>query len=246
MKQFRFLPISIGVSIALLFSSCGSGGENTATETTADSAVSDASAMNEPEPAAEAKPSNLLVIKFKVGNFDKWKSGYESNDSIRRSYGLTNYVVGRGLDDSNMVIVALKMDDVNKAKESTGSQEIKDRMKKGGVIGKPTFEYVDMVMDSNTPIDQTTRLMITHKVKDWDAWKKEFDSGKQARMDAGLMDRALGYYDSDNHMVSIVLAYTDKKKADDFIKSKDLKDKMTAAGVEGPPTFFYFNIVQRY
>jgi hypothetical protein len=35
-------------------------------------------------------------------------------------------------------------------------------------------------------------------------------------------------------------------KAKAFIASKDLKDKMTKAGVEGPPAFFFYKIVQKY
>ena len=100
-----------------------------------------------------------------------------------------------------MVVVILKMDDVNKAKELTGSTGYERADAQSGVIGKPSFDYIDVVMDDNSTIEQTARLMVTHKVKDWDAWKKEFDDHKQARMDAGLIDRGLGYSDGDNHMV---------------------------------------------
>jgi hypothetical protein len=250
MKQFKFLTtIPIALSMVLFLSSCGSGGDKKADETATDTTATtttDTTAVKPAEPTPAAKPANVLIIKHKVANFAKWKPQYEAHDSIRRSYGLTNYVLGRGLNDSNMVVVILKMDDVNKAKELTGSQGMKDRMKKAGVIGQPSFTYEEVVMDDNSPIDQTARLMVTHKVKDWDAWKKEFDSHKQARIDAGLIDRGLGYSAGDNHMVGIVFAVTDKNKADAFIKSKDLKDKMAKGGVEGPPTFFFYNIVQMY
>ena len=249
MKQIKFLHASaIAVSMALLFVSCSSGGEKQVDETvTTDSTMKDtSSAMNAPEPAAEAKPGNVMIVKQKVSNFTKWKTLYDTRDSLRHANGLSSYIVGRGMNDSNMVIVILKMADVNKAKELAGSKEMKERMKKSGVIGTPTFEYLDLVMNDSTPIEQKARLMVTHKVKDWDAWKKSFDDHKQARLDAGLIDRGLGYRDGDNHMVSIVFAVTDKKKADDFSKSKDLKDKMAEAGVDGPPTFFYYNIVQKY
>lgn len=249
MKQIKFLHASaIAVSMALLFVSCSSGGEKQVDETvTTDSTMNDnSSTMNAPEPAAEVKPGNVMIVKQKVANYAKWKTLYDTRDSLRHANGLSSYIVGRGMSDSNMVIVILRMADVNEAKELAGSTEMKERMRKSGVIGTPSFEYLDVVMNDSTPIDQNARLMVTHKVKDWDAWKKSFDSHKQARMDAGLIDRGLGYRDGDNHMVSIVFAVTDKKKADDFSKSKDLKDKMAEAGVDGPPTFFYYNIVQKY
>ena len=106
--------------------------------------------------------------------------------------------------------------------------------------------FLDVVMNDSSAIEQNARVRVTHKVKDWDAWKKEFDDHKQARMDAGLIDRGVGYSDGDNHMVTLVFAITDMQKAKAFMKSKDLKDKMDKAGVVGAPTFFFYNIVQKY
>jgi hypothetical protein len=250
MKQFKFLTtIPVALCMALFLFSCSSGGDKKTDETAADTTATtstDTTAAKPAEPTPAAKPSNVLVIQHKVANFAKWKTEYESHDSVRRSYGLTNYVLGRGLNDTNMVMVALKMADVNKAKELTGSQGMKDRMKKAGVIGKPAFYYVDVVMSDSSTIEQTARLRVLHTVKDWDAWKKEFDSHKQARMDAGLIDRSVGYMDGDNHKVSIVFAITDMQKANAFLNSKDLKDKMASAGVVGPPTLFFYNVVQKY
>jgi hypothetical protein len=128
----------------------------------------------------------------------------------------------------------------------TSSPGLKDKMKKGGVTGAPVIAFVKTVLFDTTSNSSINRVMITHKVKDWDAWKKEFDSHKQARMDAGLSDRAVGYSVDDNHLVTLVFAITDMEKAKAFMMSKDLKDKMTAAGVEGPPTVFYYTVVQKY
>ena len=242
MKRFKFLTtITIAFSMALFLSSCDSGGDKKADETVADTSATttDTSAVIPPETTPAPKPFKVLNILHKVANFAKWKPEYESHDSVRRSYGLTNFILGRGLNDSNMVVVTLLMDDVNKAKELAGSQGLKDKMHKAGVIGKPTIEYLDVVSSDTSKIEQTARLRVTHKVKDWDAWKKEFDDHKQARIDAGLLDRGVGYSDGDNHKVTIIFAVTDKQKADAFLKSQDLKDKMAKAGVEGPPTFFF-------
>jgi hypothetical protein len=241
MKQIKFFMASIVVSMAFL-SSCNSPEEKTKTETTADTTA----AVKAPEtPPPAAKPGNVMIIQEHVANFAKWKPMYESNDSIRRAYGLSSYIIGRGMSDSNKLVVIFKMDDPAKAKELTASQGMKDRMKKAGV-SNPTFTFLNVVFDDSSPIEQTARLMMTHKVKDWDAWKKVFDSHKQARIDAGLIDRGLGYSVDDNHMVSIVFAITDMAKAKAFLSSPDLKAKMAEAGVEGAPTSTFYNIVQKY
>ncbi len=249
MKQARFLATSFAASMLMLLSSCNSGDDKKTEETTTNTATETTSAPEKaPETTAPAKLSNVMVMQFKVADFAKWQSKYElkERDSIRRASGLTNYVVGRGLDDPNKVIVFLKMEDANKAKELTGSQGMKDRMKEAGVTGTPSFSYLQVVMDDNSTIPQTNRLLMIEKVKDWDAWKKEFDDHKQVRMDAGLIDRALAHDINDNHQVEIVFAVTDMAKAKAFLQSKDLKDKMEKAGVEGKPTSFFYNIVKMY
>lgn len=251
MKRLWFLKTLLyGLSLSFLFSSCNSGSTNSADETTTDTTHADTSATmaasTTAPPATSVSPAYVLIIKHKVANYDKWKTSYDSHDSVRVASGLHNYVVGRGMDDPNMVVVILEMDDVSKAKALTSSQEMMDRMKKAGVIGKSEISFVKVVMNDTTKIDQKGRLMMSHKVKDFDAWKKVFDSDNQARMDAGLVERGLGYNVDDDHMVSIVLAVNDRKKADEFSKSKTLKDKMMEGGVEGPPTIFYYNIVQKY
>ena len=85
-----------------------------------------------------------------------------------------------------------------------------------------------------------------HKVKDWDAFKNEFDKHKQVRLDAGLIDRVIGHAIDDTHQAVLVFAVTDIAKAKAFLQSADLKDKMEKAGVEGKPTSFFYNIEKMY
>jgi hypothetical protein len=65
-------------------------------------------------------------------------------------------------------------------------------------------------------------------------------------MYAGHADRLLAYEAGDNKSVTIVFMVSDMKKAKDFLASKDLKEKMAAAGVDGPPTAFFYKVSQQY
>ena len=221
MKQFKFLSAITFMAGSLLFSSCN--GDETKTDETKVS--SDTTAVTKME--APAKPGNILIIRQKVANYSKWKPVYDSHDSVRLAYGLHNNLVARGIKDSNMVMVVLQMDDAAKAKQFAALPDLKAAMQRGGVIGAPTFLYID-------------------KVKDWDAWKKSFDSHKQARVDAGMTDRAIGYAVDDPTMVTVAFIIHDMQKAQAFMASKDLKDKMAEAGVVGPPDIFFYNVVQQY
>ena len=241
MKQVKLLA-TMSVALGLLFLySCKSGEKKTEESTT------DTTAQQEvPAPTPAPGPMNVMTIKHKVANYAKWKASYESHDSVREASGLHNYVIARGTDDSNMVMVVLKMDDAGKAKAFAASSGLKTRMTQAGVTGPTSIDYYTNIMNDTTNIQQTERLIVKHKVKDFDAWKKAFDDHKQTRMDSGLIDRVLGYTVDDNHNVAIVFAVTDEAKAKAFINSKDLKDKMKAGGVEGAPTFWFFRIADRY
>lgn len=249
MKHAKLLA-AIAVAGTLLLCSCNSGGEKKADENSTDTSAvkmdTTAATATTTMATTPSGPTSIMTVRAKVANYAKWKTSFESNDSIRLASGLHKYVIARGTEDSNMLLVAMRMDDVDKAKQFASSPGLKERMKKGGIIGPPTIDFVTAVMNDTTAIQQTVRLMVKHKVKDWDAWKKVFDDHKQARMDAGLTDRVLGYTVGDNHNVTIVFAVADVAKAKAFIKSKDLKDKMKEGGVEGPPNFFFYKIVAKY
>ena len=236
--KHSFSVIVTALSMSLFFFSCNSGGD-TKTSTT------DTTAVKTTAPAPAAALGNVLVIMHKVADYAKWKPAYEADDSARRAHGLTNYFLGRGVDDPNMVYVVLKLSDEAKAKEMTGMPEMKTKMEKAGVTGQPTFDFLKLVM-SDTTIQGDTRLRIKQKVIDWDAWKKVFDDHKQARMDAGLLDRAVTQSMDDNHIAVVVLTVTDMAKARAFVASPDLKARMEKGGVEGTPEFFFYNVVQKY
>ena len=241
MKQSAFLS-SAAIMLLMLFS-CNSGSDNKSTDATKDSVA----AVTTPEPPPPpAKPAITMLIKHKVANFDKWFAAYEAHDSVRMSYGLHNFVVGRGTKDSNIVVVALRVDDTIKAKEFAAAPALKERMQKAGVTGPTAFMYIINRWHDSTTDAVTDRVIINQHVKNYDSWKKVFDSHKQARIDAGMTDRAVSQSIDDPNFVSVVIVINDMKKATDFINSKDLKDKMAEAGVVGPPDIFFYHVVKEY
>ena len=243
MKHVKFFA-TLGVAAGMVFfSACNSGKDKKAADNPADTTTAK---MDTPA-AAPSGPMSTMIVRIKVADYAKWKPAYESHDSTRLANGLHNYVIARGTEDSNTVLIAMIMDDVTKAKEFAASKDLKDKMKESGVVGAPAvMDFLEAVMNDTTAIQATVRVMIRHKVKDWDAWKKSFDSHKQTRMDAGLADRVVSHSFGDTHNVSLVFAVTDMDKAKAFMNSDDLKNKMKEAGVEGPPDFFYYKIAKKY
>jgi quinol monooxygenase YgiN len=148
------------------------------------------------------------------------------------------------MDDSNMVIVFDKVTEGQKAKDFAVLPKLKENMKKAGVIGVPIAYYADVIRNDDAKTELKDRVMVIHKVKDFNAWLKVYDGESMStRKEHGLIDRGLARDMDDPNKVYLVFAISDMEKAKARIASEDLKKMMTDAGVEGPPQFLYYRVV---
>jgi hypothetical protein len=233
MKQLSTILVT---GIILFFTSCsGSGSEDKKADSTAATA-----------PATPVfQPFNVMVITHGVKDFDKWKPAYFAHDSVRKAYGITHLSLNRGLEDSNMVTIAEMISDAQKAKEFSTLPNLKEVMQKAGVNSPPTFDFIHVIRDDTTMAATNDRMMVAHKVKDFDAWLKVFDNeGGATRAGYGMVDRALGRGVDDSTMVYILFVVTDIAKAKARGNSEELKKLMTDAGVVGPPKIRFFREVK--
>lgn len=220
----------LGAFSIILFFSCKSGEEKKADDTVK---------------TMEAKSFKLMMIKHPVADFTKWKETYLAHDSMRLAYGVHHFVIGRAVADSNQLIVFEKIDDLQKAKDFTTIPDLKDAMAQAGVTGPPVFEYAEAIRSDDSKIDIKDRVLIKHRVKDFDAWLKVYDEeGMKTRSENGILDRGLARGLEDPNMVYIVFAIADKAKADARMQSEDLKTLMMNAGVEGQPEFTFYTLVE--
>jgi hypothetical protein len=245
MKQFKFLSI-IGIAFVLLFSSCG--GDETKTTDTAVTADSTATAATTATTASTiiTTPENIMVVRHKVSDFAKFKTSYDAHDSLRLASGIHSYVIGRGVDDSNMVMVAVKAEDMTKAKAFAKDPSLKAAMQKSGVVGAPSISFATVVYQDMSQNMSDLRSMTTFTVKDWDKWKTSFENNRQTRTDNGVTDRAYGYDPDDNKKVTLVVAINDTAKANTFVKSDLLKQQRADAGVVGEVKRFVYRVVAKY
>lgn len=251
MKHSSLFRLAAITSFVLILFSCNSKDKKTEQSTTDSiSGNTDTSATTSTTPettTAPMGPANVMIVRHKIANYNKWLASYEAHDSMKTANGLHNYIIARGTTDSNMLLVALIMDDVAKAKTFAASPDLKDAMKKGGVVGAPqVMDFLEAVMNDTSALQSTTRLMVRHKVKDWDTWKKVFDSDKDRRMSNGLTDRVVAHTNGDPTNVTVVFAVSDEAKAKSMSESPELKAKMDSAGVVGKPDFFFYKVAKKY
>jgi hypothetical protein len=247
MNQLRFRTVLFCTATMFFLASCGSSDDKAGKE----AANADSNSVATPTPPTPPSsvittPENMMVVKHKVANFEKWKASYDAHDSMRLANGIHNYVIARGVEDSNTVMVAVKIDDLAKAKAFANDASLKTAMQKGGVIGKPSVMFTTMIFQDTATNSSNLRSLKKFKVKDWDNWKKGFESHKQTRMDNGLSDRAYGYDADDNHKVVVVMVVNDTAKARAFWNSDVLKQQRAESGVVGDVDRFVYRVVQRY
>ena len=232
-------------SMVFLLVSCSGGGNEKKTNT--DSTATDTStAVVAPKITTITTPQNMMVVTHKVSNYAKWKASYDAHDSARLANGIHSYVIGRGLKDSNMILVALKVEDTTKAKAFAKDPGLKKAMQKGGVMGMPTLTLTTMVFQDTATISTDLRSRTTFTVKDWAVWQKAFEEGKQERLDNGLTVRAYGHNSDNDKKVVLVTALMDTAKAFAYYKSDMLKKRRAASGVTGEPERFLYRVVQLY
>ncbi len=239
----KFTGLLLIMTTSLLFTSCGGNDKKTDSETpTGDTTTAPDAKVN----TIVTTPQLMTLVKHKVKNYASWKVEYDAHDSARLANGLHSYVIGRGMDDSMMVMVALKADDLEKAKAFTKDPALKELMQKIGVVGAPEISIVNVVWQDTVNVGSIPRVITSFTVKDFDTAKKGFEEGRQERMDNGIADRQYGHEADDNHKVSMVTALNDVDKAKAYWASDAIKKRIEAGGLTTQPQRFIFNIVQRY
>jgi hypothetical protein len=236
------LPGLIAICMIAFLISCGSGPANEETK------AADTTAAVAPPPV-EVKPVfvpfKVIMIQHKVRDFGKWQEGYLAHDSVRKAYGISPWMMGRDLKDSNMVFIVDKMEDLTKAETFSKLPNLKEAMKKAGVTSAPGFSFAEIIRNDDSAVESNDRVSVSHHVKDFSTWLKAFDAeGSATRAASGMVDRLLARSLVDSNMVYIVFAVTDMAKAKARVGSPELKKVMTDAGVDSPPTIRWYRLVK--
>lgn len=228
--------------LAIVLFSCNEGNKETAKEEpvkTADTAIAAPKAQ---EPAFT--PFDFVEINHTVKDFTKWKVAFDNDSTARKASGLEFIVIGRGAEKPNNLCIALTATDVQKAKAFTADPRLKVVMEKNGVISKPEINFYHAIR-FNPESKEKQWVIITHKVKDFDAWVKVFDNeGTATRASFGLVDVLLARGVDDANEVHIVFDIKDMAKAKARMNDPALKKIMTDAGVEGAPKIKFYNTAE--
>lgn len=242
MKLFPAIPV---ISLTVLLFSCNSNPAKEEETKTSDTTTTTTAAA---EPTVEKPaftPFKVVMLQHKVKDFEKSRAGYFSRDSIRSAYGLTHYLMGRDLKDTNTVFIVDKIEDEQKAKSFYTHDKVKEVMKNAGVSRAPGYTYAEIIRSAESAPDTGVQLSVAYRVKNFDDWLKAFDAqGASSRAANGLTDRGLGRNLDDPNSVATMFAVSDMAKAKAYLASPEFKKFLTDNGVDGPPTTRWFRLVE--
>lgn len=84
-----------------------------------------------------------------------------------------------------------------------------------------------------------TTIIASHKVENFDTWKKAFEEGADMRTQAGVIIQGVYQEENDPNMVTIISEVPNVEMAKAMMESPALKEGMAKGGVLGAPTITY-------
>lgn len=197
-----------------------------------------------PNPSSESSFDagiRMLMIRHRVADYPVWRNAYVANDSMRSANGLISRNIGRGLEDTNMVIIYTLVSDLTKARDFAASPLLKETMAKAGVMDSTTFIFGEVLRRDTSELATQDRVLIGYHVKDFDTWLTTFDhQGPEVRAANGFIDRGILRNLDDPKFVYVAMAVSDLQKARNWLTSDAFQSFNQQAGVEGIPEVFYY------
>ena len=84
-----------------------------------------------------------LLIKTTVSDYAKWRPAYDAHEPSRIGATITNGRVYCRPEDPNDMVLLFDVADAAKARGWTVGDDLKGVMKSAGVLGVPTFTFID-------------------------------------------------------------------------------------------------------
>jgi hypothetical protein len=93
----------------------------------------------------------LMMVRHRVKNYEQWKKVFDDNADLHREYGLRDGWIHCSVHDCSDLLVALRCDDVERARRFANSHELRTAMREGGVLGQPEIWFMEKVCDVPAP-----------------------------------------------------------------------------------------------
>jgi hypothetical protein len=176
-----------------------------------------------------------FFTRFRVSDFDLWKTSFEGSRARRQAVGILGHHIQRGADDPNQVAIYLPAAAAGPVEAMFANPEFQAMLKKNGVEGQPATTVLQPIENEVVADRAVAGAVITADVEEYAAWKKGYDAGAPLRKSHGVIGHAV------NRVVgrpSTVVVYHQGESVQamrDFMGSAEIKAAMKGSGVRGVP-----------
>ena len=84
----------------------------------------------------------MLVVQQTIGDYSKWRAGFDKAGPLRDKAGIYNARVFRDADSPDKVLVLSETQDLAKARTVLTGPEVQKAMQEAGVIGPPKIHVI--------------------------------------------------------------------------------------------------------
>lgn len=86
-----------------------------------------------------------IIVFHQVEDYATWRVAYDALDEFRRESGIVGHAVTQGYDDPYRVVVYHQADELDDLRAFVDSPELKEAMRRGGVVGEPEIHFIQVV-----------------------------------------------------------------------------------------------------
>jgi hypothetical protein len=84
-----------------------------------------------------------MIVRVKVADYEQWKPVFDEHKSFRREFGITDIGLYRDAMAPNDVVIVFGADDLERAREFSASEGLREAMRQSGVISEPTVWFLN-------------------------------------------------------------------------------------------------------
>jgi heme-degrading monooxygenase HmoA len=86
-----------------------------------------------------------LLIQSTVEDYAKWKSVFDEYVTDRKTSGSKGGHLFRSADNPNDITILFEWDDLDRARQFTESDDLREAMQRAAVIGRPDLYFLEEV-----------------------------------------------------------------------------------------------------
>ena len=86
-----------------------------------------------------------LLIRHKVADYSKWKPMFDQHGATRKASGSRGGQLFRNANDPNDLVILFEWDDLEKARQFTQSEDLRQTMQRAGVADQPDIYFLEEI-----------------------------------------------------------------------------------------------------